>query len=369
MVAYLTKSDAREGFNQVIDFLNGSYIKYSLTVNPNIYVSCIKQFWNTVVIKQDNGVTRLQALVNKKKVVITEAGIREVLQLDDAERVDCLPTKRYLQSWHAWSMSAKRTLWHEFSSAIVSAVICLSTGKGFSGVETPLFEGMIVEQVIQEEGDEEAHVEADTAAQGDDAQESSIPSPTPPTPPPQHLKIFHQHPRRVEHLEYDKVAQALEITKLKRRVKKLEKGNMVKVLKLQRLKKVGTSQRVNTSKDTMMDDASNQGRKLDALDKDDAVFLMDDEEEDKKDEEVKVVEDDQVQGRQAESQAKIYKINVDHALKVLKVVTTASEIVTTACTIIFAAEPQVPAATITAAPVRVTVASTRRRKGVVIRDP
>nr|GFA89768.1 xylulose kinase-1 [Tanacetum cinerariifolium] len=128
MVSYLTKSDASEGFNQVINFLNGSYIKYSLTINPNIYVSCIKQFWNTVVIKQDNGVTRLQALVNKKKVVITEAGIREVLRLDDAEGVDCLPTKRYLQSWHAWSMSAKRTLWHEFSSAIASAVICLSTG-------------------------------------------------------------------------------------------------------------------------------------------------------------------------------------------------------------------------------------------------
>nr|GFA95670.1 hypothetical protein [Tanacetum cinerariifolium] len=52
MVAYLTKSDASEGFNQVIDFLNGSYIKYALTVNPNIYVSCIKQFWNIVAIKQ-----------------------------------------------------------------------------------------------------------------------------------------------------------------------------------------------------------------------------------------------------------------------------------------------------------------------------
>nr|GFD04047.1 hypothetical protein [Tanacetum cinerariifolium] len=38
--------------------------------------------------------------------------------------------------------------------------------------------------------------------------------------------------KRVENLEYDKVAQALEITKLKRRVKKLEKGNRVKVLKL-----------------------------------------------------------------------------------------------------------------------------------------
>nr|GFB11532.1 hypothetical protein [Tanacetum cinerariifolium] len=65
--------------------------------------------------------------------------------------------------------------------------------------------------------------------------------------------------RKVEHLKYDKVAQALEITKLKKRVKKLEKGNKVKVLKLRRLKRVGTSQRINTSDDTVMDDESNKG--------------------------------------------------------------------------------------------------------------
>nr|GEV64119.1 putative ribonuclease H-like domain-containing protein [Tanacetum cinerariifolium] len=40
-----------------------------------------------------NDVTRLQALVDKKKVVITEAAIREVLRLDDAEGVDCLPNE------------------------------------------------------------------------------------------------------------------------------------------------------------------------------------------------------------------------------------------------------------------------------------
>nr|GEX87341.1 hypothetical protein [Tanacetum cinerariifolium] len=79
MVAHLTKSDASKGFNQVIDFLNGSYIKYALTINPSIYVSCIKQFWNTVAIKQVNDVTRLQALVDKKKVVVAEAAIRENL--------------------------------------------------------------------------------------------------------------------------------------------------------------------------------------------------------------------------------------------------------------------------------------------------
>nr|GEU30653.1 hypothetical protein [Tanacetum cinerariifolium] len=150
-------------------------------------------FWNTVAIKQVNDVTRLQALVDKKKVVVIEAAIGE-------------------------SMSAKRTLWNEFSSAMVFAIICLSTGdlsthttkytspaltqkvfanmrrvgKGFSRVETPLFEGMIVGQEIEEEGDKEKHVEDDTAtqrddtaAQRDDAQEPSIPSPTPPTPQPQ----------------------------------------------------------------------------------------------------------------------------------------------------------------------------------------
>nr|GEW76642.1 hypothetical protein [Tanacetum cinerariifolium] len=41
-------------------------------------------------------------------------------------------------------------------------------GKGFSRVEIPLFEGMIAEQVIEEGGAKEEHVEDDTAAQGDD---------------------------------------------------------------------------------------------------------------------------------------------------------------------------------------------------------
>nr|GEU39931.1 retrovirus-related Pol polyprotein from transposon TNT 1-94 [Tanacetum cinerariifolium] len=161
MVAYLNKSDASKGFNQIVDFLNGSYIKYALTVNPNIYVSYIKKFWNTVVVKQTNDVTRLQALVDRKKVVITKAEIRDVLRLDDAERVDCLPNKEifvelarmgyekpstkltfykafFSSQWKflihtiLQSMNAKRTLWNEFSSAMASAVICLSTGRKFN---------------------------------------------------------------------------------------------------------------------------------------------------------------------------------------------------------------------------------------------
>nr|GEU55585.1 hypothetical protein [Tanacetum cinerariifolium] len=336
MVSYLTKSDASEGFTQVIDFLNRSYIKYALTINPDIYVSCIKKFWNTVVIKQVNDVTRLQAPVDKKKVVIKEAAIRE-------------------------SLSAKRTSWNEFSSAMASAVICLSTGdfsthttkytsaaltqkvfanmrrvgKEFSGVETPLFEGMIVGQMIKEGGAEEEHVEDVTAAQRDDttahrddAQEPSIPSPTLPTPPPQ-------------------PPQDLSSTsQLKRRVKKLEKENKVKVLKLQRLKKVGTSQRIDRSKDTVMDDASNQERIIDDLDKDDVVALMDDKDEDKKEEEAKEVVD-----------------VVTTAKLITEVFTAASETVTAASAIISAAEPQVTAATITDA------LSKDKGKGIIVEEP
>nr|GEZ63357.1 hypothetical protein [Tanacetum cinerariifolium] len=162
------------------------------------------------------------------------------------------------------------------------------------------------------QGDDTAAQEDDTTAHGDDAQEPCIPFPTPPTPPPQQP---HDLP--------------------------------------------------STSQDTVMDDASNHGRIIDDLDKDDVVSLMDDKEEDKKEEEAKVLS--MQEDEPAEVQAVVDVVTTSKLIT--EVVTAASETVTTASIIIFTDEPQVPAAIITAAPVRVAAASTRRRKGVVIRDP
>nr|GEV18657.1 uncharacterized mitochondrial protein AtMg00810-like [Tanacetum cinerariifolium] len=245
-----------------------------------------------------NDVTRLQALVDRKKVVITEAAIRDGLRLDDAEGVDCLPNEEiftelahmgykkpsikltfykalFSSQWKflihtiLWSMSAKRTSWNEFSSAMASAVICLSTEV---------------------------------------------------------LDACAALSRRVEHLEYDKVAQALEITKLKRRVERLEKEK--------------------------------KGRMIDDLDKDDAVALMDDKKRNKR------------LSMQEDEPAEVHEVVdvVTTAKLITVIVAAASETLTAASTTISATKPQVPAATITAAPVRVVAASTRRRKGVVIRD-
>nr|GEZ07747.1 hypothetical protein [Tanacetum cinerariifolium] len=223
------------------------------------------QFWTTVAVKKVNDVTRLQALVDKRKVVVTEASIRDALRLDDAEGVECLPNEEmfvelarmgyekpstkltfykafFSSQWKflihtiLQRMSAKRTSWNEFSSSMASAVICLSSGrkfnfskkqvgnlsthtikytspaltqkvfanmrrvgKGFSGVKTPLFEGMIVEQQVAEGVVDEVHdegvptagivAEGDVSATNDEVptvvEEPSIPSPTPHTLPPQ----------------------------------------------------------------------------------------------------------------------------------------------------------------------------------------
>nr|GEW23631.1 hypothetical protein [Tanacetum cinerariifolium] len=203
-----------------VDVHTYSSIKYALTVNLNIYVSYIKQFWTTVAVKQVNDVTRLQALVDKKKVVVTEATIREAHHLDDADGVECLPNEEIfveLARMGYEKPSTKLTFYKAFFSS-QKQVDDLSThttkytspaltqkvfanirrvGKGFSGVETPLFEIMLLEQQVDEEGDTDENVEevnAGDAAEGDVsaahrevptvAEEPSILSPTPPTLPP-----------------------------------------------------------------------------------------------------------------------------------------------------------------------------------------
>nr|GEU31506.1 hypothetical protein [Tanacetum cinerariifolium] len=93
MIAFLTKSDVSKGFEQIINFLNASVIQYALMVNPTIYVSCIKQFWSSVSLKKTNDVVRLQALIDRRKVIITEDTVRQALQLDDADNIDCLPNE------------------------------------------------------------------------------------------------------------------------------------------------------------------------------------------------------------------------------------------------------------------------------------
>nr|GEZ64401.1 xylulose kinase-1 [Tanacetum cinerariifolium] len=382
MVSYLSKSDASKGFNQIIDFLNGSSIKYALTVNPNIYVSCIKQFWNTVVVKQVNDITRLQAIVDKKKVVIIEAAIREVLRLDDEEGMDCLPNEEIFTELARirYEKPSTKLMFYKafFSSHLVRNVdsntkfymyprflqLVIIRQVGDLSTHTTKYALPALTQKIEEKGDAYEHVEEvtvggdahrdDSAAHGEVptvTKEPSIPSPTPPTPPPQPpqdipltsqvQQIPPQSPQvqppspppQPQQAADFPMTQALEIIKLKRKVKKLEKRNKVRVLKLRRLQRVGTSQRVDTSDDTVMDDESNQERMIAEMDKDD---------------------EDETEPAEVQEVVDV----VTTAKLITEVVTAASETVTAANAIIPTVEPQVSAATLTAAPTRVAAAPT-----------
>nr|GEZ41735.1 uncharacterized mitochondrial protein AtMg00810-like [Tanacetum cinerariifolium]GEZ41995.1 uncharacterized mitochondrial protein AtMg00810-like [Tanacetum cinerariifolium] len=126
-------------------------------------------------------------------------------------------------------VSAKRTAWNEFSCSMASDVICLATCRKFN-FSKYIFDSM-------------------TCAK---------------------LSL------KVTHLEQDKISQALEIIKLKQRVKKLEKKRSSKHSGLKRLRKVGTSQRVESFTKTVVGaqkDTSKQGRRIKAIDADEDITL------------------------------------------------------------------------------------------------
>ncbi|GJS54030.1 hypothetical protein Tco_0627392, partial [Tanacetum coccineum] len=64
LVAVLKKPEESDRFEGIIDFLNASSIRYVLTI---------------------------QALIDGKKVIVTETSVRRALQLKDAEGTECLP--------------------------------------------------------------------------------------------------------------------------------------------------------------------------------------------------------------------------------------------------------------------------------------
>ncbi|GKE76079.1 hypothetical protein Tco_1542199 [Tanacetum coccineum] len=80
---------------------------------------------------------------------------------------------------------------------------------------------------------------------------------------------------RVLDLEKTKTTQDIEISSLKRRVKKLEKKNRSRTHKLKRLHKIGLRARVESSDDeeSLGEDASKQGR-IDAIDADEEITLV-----------------------------------------------------------------------------------------------
>ncbi|GJZ09179.1 hypothetical protein Tco_0543462 [Tanacetum coccineum] len=140
LVMFLSKPAESKGFEQIVDFLNASPIRYALTINLTIYTSYIEQLWATVKVKTVNGEVQLQALVDGNKIIAAEAYVRRDLQLNDKEGTDCLPNAIIFEE--LTRIGAKTTVWNEFSSTMASTVICLATNQKFN-FSKYIFESMV----------------------------------------------------------------------------------------------------------------------------------------------------------------------------------------------------------------------------------
>nr|GEY14524.1 hypothetical protein [Tanacetum cinerariifolium] len=225
-------------------------------------------------------------LLDRKKVIITEDSIRQALRLDDAD---------VMINAQVDDLSFHNT---KYTSLVLTQKVFANMrriGKGFLGVETPLFDAMLVQQQVQDVAEVNVEDEDDNE-----------------------------------------------------RVRKLEKKRRTTHSGLKRLRKVGTTQRVESLIDTVVDDqedASKQGGGggINELDADKDVTLVDVHAEVKMD--ANIQDTDEAEPAEVE--------------EVLEVVTAAklmTEVVTTAAPITI--DAQVPKAS-----------APRRRRGVVIQDP
>nr|GEV16580.1 hypothetical protein [Tanacetum cinerariifolium] len=323
-----------EGFEQIIDFLNRSSVRYALIACPTIHTSCIKQFWSTAKVKTVNDEVRVQALIDEKRINIKESSILRTLKLDDEEGTSCLandeiftglanmgyekisdklsfykaffsPQWKFLIHIILQCLSAKTTSWNEFSGTMALASICLATNQKFNfsryillsfvknieagvpfymflRVLTPLFENMLVpaaEEVGQAQDDVSILSEPSTSIPHKKHKSKThqpishmVPSPK---PSPEHQLLLPSN-------DPIPTTKDNKNRKLKDRIHKLEEENRILKEKSFKPAKIDTAAPVEDNEESFK-----QGRMIAYIDED--VKDIDEEEPAKMEEVLKVV--------------------------------------------------------------------------------
>nr|GEW84593.1 hypothetical protein [Tanacetum cinerariifolium] len=123
--------------NKIYHKINTVRAKHVNTARPKVNIARPKAVLNAVQRNQAtakvntiNGEERIQALVNKKKLIITKTSVRSDLQLEYDKGTECLSNATIIEQLTL--MGAKTTTWNEFSSTMASAIICLATNQKFN---------------------------------------------------------------------------------------------------------------------------------------------------------------------------------------------------------------------------------------------
>ncbi|GJW62077.1 uncharacterized mitochondrial protein-like protein [Tanacetum coccineum] len=219
------------------------------------------------------------------KVLVTESSVRRDPQLEDAEGVDCLP--------NATIFDAKTTAWNEFSITMASAIICLATNQKFN-ISKCIFECMVKNLDNEyDKGRERLFWKRNTLfptimvqAQQEQGEGSAVPTDPHHTPtiiqPSSSQSQKKQKPRRSRRRQYapqpsipttNVVDETMGDTSAQTRVLDLEN---TKTAQAQEITRISSSDEESLGEK----DASKQERKIDDIDADEEITLVDETTED-----------------------------------------------------------------------------------------
>nr|GEU54354.1 hypothetical protein [Tanacetum cinerariifolium] len=238
----------------------------------------------TAKAKTINGEAQIHAIVDGRDIIITESSVRRDLQLADVEGIDCLSNSTIFEQLELMRKHKRKNTQVPQPSSSTDDVADKAAHKelGTNSGGGPRCQETIRDTIAQTGFENVSKQSNDSllargnTLQGDDDRLKLN----------ELIALFTNLQQRVLDLENElekiKTTQQTEIASLKRRVKKLERKNRSRTYKLKRLYKFGLTHRVESSSDeaSLGENASKQGRRIDAIDPDDAITLVNDNDND-----------------------------------------------------------------------------------------
>nr|GEX70833.1 copia protein [Tanacetum cinerariifolium] len=242
-------------------------------------------FWSTAMAKTINGEAQLHALVDGKKIIITESSIRRDLRLADEDGIDCLPNSTIFEQLTLMGNPKRKDTQVTQSSDPIEDVPDEVVHKELGD---SLVRAVTTASSLKAEQDSGNINKTQSKATPN---ESSSQGPNSGGGPRFQetmgvlllklgLRLYLNIPmihcsQEVLDLEKTTTTQPNEIASLKRKVKKLEKNNRSKTHRLKRLYKVGLTDRVESSgnDESLGEDASKHER-INVIDADEEITLV-----------------------------------------------------------------------------------------------
>nr|GFA48972.1 hypothetical protein [Tanacetum cinerariifolium] len=246
-------------------------------------------FWSTAVAKNINGEAQIHVRVDGKKVIISEESIRRDLHLANEEGVDCLPNSIIFEQLALIGKPTRKVtevpqprdpmehvVDEAFHKELGDRLVRAATTT--SSLESEHNSGNIDKTQSKATPNE---LSSQGTNSGGGPRGNTLQSDKDRMKLNELMELCTNLQSRVLEPEKTKTSEHNEIESLKRRVKKLERRNRSRTHKLKMLYKVGLTARVESSNDeeNLDEDASKHGRRIDDIDQDEDITLVNDQDD------------------------------------------------------------------------------------------